>query len=201
MCYSPAPDRPRTPVALLKTEAEPERRQTNGLRIVVSGAERVNSLAVQDQNPTRRRMIGGARRNHERVPGRFGAHAVVKRFCVAIVVRRIARLDSSPESQFDQLRCYFPPFMVGRGLPFPGCFVVSMLKNLSRFVSASRPENSRRIWVGGGGESRRRRRRHVFNAGIRQRGVREKFVDAGLDPELSSASLSAQTIAIAPQTH
>jgi len=91
--------------------------------------------------------------------------------------------------------------MVGHGLTFPGCFVVSMLKNLSRFVSASRPENSRRIWFGGGGESRRRRRCDIFNAGIRQCGVREKFVDAVLDPEPSSALLSAQTIAIAPQTH
>jgi hypothetical protein len=149
MRYSPAPDRPRTPVALLKTEAEPappnERTpdscQADGL---------LNALAVQDHNPTRRRMTGGARRNHERVPGQFGAHAVVKRFCLARVACRIARLDSSPESQFDQLHCLFPPFMVGYGLPFPGCFVVSMLKNLSRFVSASRPENARRIWLVGG---------------------------------------------------
>jgi hypothetical protein len=49
--------------------------------------------------------------------------------------------------------------------------------------------------------SRRRRSCDIFNAGIRQSGVREKFVDAGLDPEPSSASLSAQTIAKAPQTH
>jgi len=146
-------------------------------------------------------MTGGSRRNHERVPGQFGGHAVVKRFCVVIVARRIARLDSSPESLFDQLHCYFPPFMVGHGLTFPGRFVVSMLKNLSRFVWASRPENSRRIWFVGGGESRRRRRCDTFNAGIRQSGVHEKFLDDGLDPEPSSALLSAQTIAIAPQTH
>jgi hypothetical protein len=119
--------------------------------MAVSADARLNALAVQDHNPTRRRMTGGARRNHERVPGQFGAHAVVKRFCLARVACRIARLDSSPESQFDQLHCLFPPFMVGYGLPFPGCFVVSMLKNLSRFVSASRPENSRRTrFVGRG---------------------------------------------------
>jgi hypothetical protein len=146
-------------------------------------------------------MTGGARRNHERVPGQFGAHAVVKLFCLARVACRIARLDSSLESQFDQLHCLFPPFMVGHGLPFPGCFVVSILKNLSRFVSAWRPENARRIWFVGGGESRRRRRCDILNAGIRQSGVSEKFVDAGLDPEPRSALLSAQTIAIAPQTH
>src|SRR5262249_27865290 len=102
-------------------------------------------------------MTGGARRNHERVHCQLGAHAVVKRFCVVIAARRITRLVSSPESQFDQLRCYFPPFMVSHATPFSGCFVASMFKNLSRFVSASRPENSRRIWLGGGREFRRRR--------------------------------------------
>jgi hypothetical protein len=61
-----------------------------------------------------------------------------------IVAHRIARLVSSPESQFAQLRAYFPPFMVSHAPPFPGCFVMSMFKNLSRFVSASRLENSRR---------------------------------------------------------
>src|SRR5262245_3667915 len=55
-----------------------------------------------------------------------------------------------------------------------------------------------RIWFVGEGESRGRRRCDIFNAGIRQSGVREKFVDAGLDPEPSSALLSAQTVAIAP---
>src|SRR5262245_3262638 len=114
---------------------------------------------MQDQNPTRRRMTGGARRNHERVPGQLGAHAVVKRFCVVVVARRFARLVSSTESQFDQLGCYFPPFMDSHAPPFPGCFVVSMLKDLSGFASASRPENSRRIKFGGGGESHRRRSR------------------------------------------
>jgi hypothetical protein len=50
------------------------------------------------------------------------------------------------------------------------------------------------------GEPRRRRRCDRFNAGIRQSGVREKFVDAGIDPEPSSALLSAQTVATAPHT-
>src|SRR5262249_44106658 len=75
---------------------------------------------------------------------------------------------------FDILRlCVIAPFLIGRAL---------------------------RIWLAGGGESRSRRRCEMSNACIRQSGVREKFVDAGLDPEPSSALLSSQTIAIAPQT-
>ena len=46
-----------------------------------------------------------------------------------------------------------------------------------------------RIWFVGERESRRRRRCDIFNAGIRQSGVREKFVGAGLDLEPSSALL------------
>jgi hypothetical protein len=64
---------------------------------------------------------------------------------------------------------------------------MSMPKNLSRFVSASRPDNSRRIWFGGGGERSRRRRCHKFNIRIRQSGVPEKFQYAGLDSGPSSA--------------
>jgi hypothetical protein len=56
------------------------------------------------------------------------------------------------------------------------------------------------MWFRRGGESRKRRRCDVFNIGIRQSGVREKFVYSGLNPEPSSALMSAQTIAIAPQT-
>src|SRR5215510_11252866 len=57
--------------------------------------------------------------------------------------------------------------------------------------------NALRIWFVGGGESHRRRRCDIFNAGIGQTGDHEKFVDAGLDVEQSSALLSAQTIHIA----
>jgi hypothetical protein len=103
------------------------------------------------------------------------------------VFHRIVQLVSSPESQFDQLRRYFPPLMASHAPPFPGCFVVSMFKNLFRFVSNSRRENSRRIWFGGGGEFRQHRRCDIFNIGIRQSGAREKFVYAGLDPGPSSA--------------
>jgi hypothetical protein len=43
------------------------------------------------------------------------------------------------------------------------------------------------MWFGGGGESRRRRRCDIFNIGIRQSGVSERFVYADLDPGPSSA--------------
>jgi hypothetical protein len=150
MCYSPHPDRPRTPVALLKTEAEPappNEWTPDGCQrgCAVKCARRARSQPDAPTNDWRRSSKPQTRpRLVWRPRGRE-----------AFLCRDNRPQDRParqfPKSQFDQLHCYFPPFMVGHWLPFPDCFVVSMLKNLSRFVSASRPENSRRIrFVGRG---------------------------------------------------
>jgi hypothetical protein len=200
MCYSPHPDRPRTPVALLKTEAEPappNEWTPDGCQrgCAVKCARRARSQPDAPTNDWRRSSKPQTRpRLVWRPRGREA------------FLCRDSRPQDRPARQFPKIpvrpTSLLFPAVHGRSLAaFSGllCRVDAQKSLPIRLGFETREFTPNTVcWKG---ESRRRRRCDIFNAGIRQSGVCEKFADAGLDPEPSSASLSAPTIAIASQTH